>query len=165
MKTILITGAGSGIGAAAAHSLAEEGNNRLIVVGRNEDKLNEVLAKLAHSEHHCVLAADVRNASAFREGLKNILGDGSLECVFANAGIGGENAYGVEDRWDEMKQGDVLLPRLKGKATFRRDVLPAKEHIQQAARRADCTKKHNFEIIAFHRIPPNNAKRSKGDGA
>jgi hypothetical protein len=37
----------------------------------------------------------------------------------------------AEDRWDEMKQGDVLLPRLKGKATFRRDVLPAKEHIQR----------------------------------
>lgn len=102
MKTILITGAGSGIGAAAAHSIAEEGNNRLVLVGRNEDKLNEVLAELRHSENHCVLAADVRNASAFREGLKNILGEGSLECVFANAGVGGENAYGVDDRWDEI---------------------------------------------------------------
>ena len=102
MKTILITGAGSGIGAAAAISLAEEGNNRLILVGRGEEKLKEVLSGLAHSERHSVLAVDVRNAEAFREGLKNILGEGSLECVFANAGIGGENAYGEEDRWDEI---------------------------------------------------------------
>jgi NADP-dependent 3-hydroxy acid dehydrogenase YdfG len=78
MKTILITGAGSGIGAAAAHSLAEEGNNRLILVGRNEEKLNEVLVKLPHSENHSVLVADVRNAYAIREGLKNILGEGCL---------------------------------------------------------------------------------------
>jgi NAD(P)-dependent dehydrogenase (short-subunit alcohol dehydrogenase family) len=133
MKTILITGAGSGIGAAAAHSLAEEGNNRLILVGRNEDKLNEVLVKLPHSENHAVLAADVRNASAFREGLKNILGDGSLDCVFANAGIGGENAYGVEDRWDEIVSVNLTgtyitimecLPYLrKSSATFKHILL------------------------------------------
>lgn len=102
MKTILITGAGSGIGAAAAHSLSEDPHVRLILVGRNEEKLNEVLVKLRHSEQHQVIAADVRNAEAFRECLKAIIGDGTIECVFANAGIGGENAYGEEDRWDEI---------------------------------------------------------------
>jgi ketoreductase len=71
-------------------------------VGRGEEKLKGILAGLPHSERHSVLAIDVRNAEAFREGLKNILGEGSLECVFANAGIGGENAYGDEDRWGEI---------------------------------------------------------------
>lgn len=102
MKTILITGAGSGIGAAAAYSLAEEGNNRLILVGRDELKLKEVLARLPFAENHSILSVDVRNAEALRSGLKNILGEGSLEAVFANAGIGGENAYGEGDRWDDI---------------------------------------------------------------
>lgn len=102
MKTILITGAGSGIGAAAAYSLAEEGNNRLILVGRSESKLNEVLSGLPYAENHCILSVDVRNAEELRSGLKKILGEGSLEAVFANAGIGGENAYGEGDRWDEI---------------------------------------------------------------
>lgn len=64
--------------------------------------MNEVLQLLPHSDQHSILAVDVRDAVAFREGLQNILGEGSLECVFANAGVGGENAYGTGDRWDEI---------------------------------------------------------------
>ncbi len=148
MKTILITGAGSGIGAAAAHSLAEEGNNRLILVGRNEEKLTEILAKLPHSENHVVLAADVRNAFAFREGLKNILGDGSLDCVFANAGIGGENAYGVEDRWDE-----IVSINLTGKYITVMECLPY-------LRKSTSTFKHillTSSILARFGVPNHSA--------
>jgi hypothetical protein len=67
----------------------------------------------------------------------------------------------AEDRWDEMKQGDDLLPRLKGKATFRRDVLPAKEHIQQAAHRADCMKKYTFESLHPTHPPPTMGKGAR----
>ncbi|WP_256240975.1 SDR family NAD(P)-dependent oxidoreductase [Bacillus sp. V3B] len=41
MKTILITGAGTGLGKELALSYARKGN-RIILVGRTESKLNEV---------------------------------------------------------------------------------------------------------------------------
>jgi NAD(P)-dependent dehydrogenase (short-subunit alcohol dehydrogenase family) len=49
-KTILVTGASSGIGRATAIMLAEHGAH-LIITGRNSEKLNEVLTVLADDKH------------------------------------------------------------------------------------------------------------------
>ena len=100
-KTYLVTGAGTGMGEATAKKLAEQGN-RLILVGRREGLLNDLKTKLQGNEH-IVLGLDVSNKKAVEEayasiGLKNL----NLTGVFANAGIGGENAYGEDDRWEEI---------------------------------------------------------------
>jgi NAD(P)-dependent dehydrogenase (short-subunit alcohol dehydrogenase family) len=99
MKTYIISGAGSGIGKAIAIQLSNEGN-QIILLGRNQNKLNEVKSTLG-GENHLVLAADIadkKSVLAAAEKIKSIAIDG----IIANAGIGGENNWGDEDRWNEI---------------------------------------------------------------
>lgn len=101
MKTILITGAGTGIGAATARRLAESGH-AILLMGRRADKLEEVADTLSGQGHVC-LSADVSDKKSLHAALNSGVLDGRDLCgVFANAGIGGSNAYGEEDRWEQM---------------------------------------------------------------
>lgn len=103
MKTIIITGAGTGIGAATADRLAGHENLSLILIGRRKEKVEEVRARLSRSEQHVALAADVADKDSFSSALasadidsRNVIG------IFANAGIGGDNHYGDDDKWDDI---------------------------------------------------------------
>jgi short-subunit dehydrogenase len=64
-KTVLITGASSGIGASFARSFARQGAN-LILVARSADKLNQVAADLTrqHSVKTLVIPADLTRPEA-----------------------------------------------------------------------------------------------------
>ena len=100
-KTYLITGAGTGIGEATAKNLAQQGN-RLILVGRRVQILKELKAKLEGGDH-IVLGLDVSDKKVVEEAYASIdLMDLNLSGIFANAGIGGENSYGEDDRWEEI---------------------------------------------------------------
>lgn len=103
MKTILITGAGSGIGRAAAIELSTKKDIRLILNGRHEETLEETKTLLSRPETHLVLASDISKKEVFAADF-NKLNPGSLNLVgvFANAGIGGENSYGEDDRWQQI---------------------------------------------------------------
>ncbi|MFM7722059.1 MAG: SDR family NAD(P)-dependent oxidoreductase [Bacteroidota bacterium] len=107
MKTIIITGAGSGMGEATAKLLAENPENALILIGRSKTRIDQVLQQLANRENHSILAMDICNAEGLREGLSELLNNKSVECVFANAGVGGENIYGEGDRWQEIIQTNL----------------------------------------------------------
>jgi NAD(P)-dependent dehydrogenase (short-subunit alcohol dehydrogenase family) len=99
MKTYIISGAGSGIGKAMAGQLAIEGN-QIILLGRNQKRLDEIKTTLI-GENHLVLVADIadkKSVLAAADKIKNIAIDG----IIANAGIGGENNWGDEDRWNEI---------------------------------------------------------------
>lgn len=61
-KTVLITGASSGIGKATAIECSRMGAN-VIVTGRNEERLNETLRSL-EGEGHLAIAADLTDESS-----------------------------------------------------------------------------------------------------
>jgi NAD(P)-dependent dehydrogenase (short-subunit alcohol dehydrogenase family) len=100
-KNILITGAGSGMGRAAAIVLSQNLNYRIILVGRDKAKLSDTLTLMNKHNPHIIMAMDIRDTSAWEVHL-NSHGLTSLFAVFANAGVGGENEFGAGDRWKEI---------------------------------------------------------------
>ena len=105
MNTVLITGAGSGIGAAVARQMSRQQGLRLILMGRTVATLSAVRNSCARSDVHAVLPCDVGSADEVVAALASAeanLGTCPLVGVFANAGIGGPNAFGPGDRWEEI---------------------------------------------------------------
>lgn len=133
MKTIIITGAGSGIGRATAEVMSAQDDVELVLVGRRESGLNDTLNMLPNRERHTVCAFDVREAGAWKQALSSINAEGrNIYGLFANAGIGGENHYGEADRWDEIISTNLTgtyvsimecLPYLKRSASKFRHVV------------------------------------------
>ena len=86
-KTVLITGGGSGIGFETAKLLSEKGN-RVIITGRNQEKLQKAAAQL---QNVTAIACDVAVASDVEKLVKEIKENFSdLSVLINNAGI----AYG-----------------------------------------------------------------------
>lgn len=85
-KTILVTGASSGLGRAAAFGLAQVGA-RLIVMGRDTQRLNATLTMLREGEHHAIAGAmDDADAAAIlvREAAAV---HGPFDGIFHSAGV------------------------------------------------------------------------------
>lgn len=112
MKTVLITGASSGIGYEFAKIYAENGYN-LVVVARNEDKLEvlkkEILEKISKNVKITVIEADLSQENA-AERLYNQIKSNNLkiDTLVNNAGIG---IYGKFSEFDEemMKKNDAMI--------------------------------------------------------
>ncbi|MBT3516431.1 MAG: SDR family oxidoreductase [Nitrospina sp.] len=130
-KTILVTGAGSGIGRAIAQRLSKD-SYPLILLGRNLDTLEKTKSSLEDSEkHHCV-SCDIRLPKNIAKALDKIKIN-SLYALVANAGVGGENSYLSNDRWHEIIETNLTgtyntiqdgLPYLKkNKAPFKKIVI------------------------------------------
>ncbi len=101
MKSYVITGAGTGIGAATALKLSQAGHS-IILIGRRKEKLEEVVTTL-NGDGHAVISVDVSDKKALHEALNSGVMEGrDLAGVFANAGIGGSNEYGEHDRWEQI---------------------------------------------------------------
>ncbi|MEM7116686.1 MAG: SDR family NAD(P)-dependent oxidoreductase [Chloroflexota bacterium] len=96
---ILVSGAGSGIGRATAQVLADAGHT-ILLLGRNRPTLEATLAMLDSPNKHDIITADIRNAQVLRAGLQSA--NPALKAIIANAGVGGENHYGKNDRWHEI---------------------------------------------------------------
>jgi short-subunit dehydrogenase len=85
-KTVIITGASSGIGAAAAQAFAAAGAN-VVLVARNRDKLEHVAATLPGKP--LVLPADVSNADACQTLVAAVIAQrGGVDILVNNAGVG-----------------------------------------------------------------------------
>jgi NADP-dependent 3-hydroxy acid dehydrogenase YdfG len=110
MKTALITGASSGIGKAAAVALAKQ-NFRLILCGRREDRLADLMQKLSHYTEVTTLAFDVRDRNAVANAIASLPETfKNIDILVNNAG----NAHGLSpiesgdiDDWDAMIDGNV----------------------------------------------------------
>lgn len=86
-RTVVITGASSGIGRATAEALADEGT-RMVLLARRRDVLDEVAAVVAErGAEVLVQAVDLRDADAARAAaLEAVERWGAPDLVFANAG-------------------------------------------------------------------------------
>ena len=92
MKTILITGATSGIGLAAAKKLANE-KNQLILCGRRQRKLDEISEELSKSANVLSLCFDVSNKNEVNRLLNDLPEQfSSVDVLINNAG----NAHGLD---------------------------------------------------------------------
>lgn len=110
MKTVLITGASSGIGKATAEKLSKQGF-RLILCGRRKDRLIDLKKSLSEFTEVCYLVFDVRSKEGVEKQIKS-LGESwkDIDILVNNAG----NAHGknqlsegnIED-WDSMIDGNV----------------------------------------------------------
>ncbi|HEV7369136.1 SDR family NAD(P)-dependent oxidoreductase [Arenibaculum sp.] len=89
-KVALVTGAGSGIGKAAAVLFAREGA-RVGVLSRTEEEVRSTADEIRSAGGEAVaLVADVADAAAMEQAVRRLAGEwGRLDVVFANAGING----------------------------------------------------------------------------
>lgn len=89
-RIALVTGAGSGIGRAAAIAMAREGAD-LILVSRSEDELATAAAEIERLDRKAdYRALDISDDAAMRDLYAFIAREhGRLDVVFANAGING----------------------------------------------------------------------------
>jgi len=119
-KTIIITGASSGIGAAGAELFAKEGAN-VVLGARRSPELEALANRIRSSSGRAVfLAGDVRDES-YAEGLVDLAVRefGGLDGAFNNAGIVGE-MRSVPDMtkaiWDEVISINLTSAFLAAKA-------------------------------------------------
>ena len=105
-KTVLITGATSGIGMATAKLLAEKGGFALIICGRRQERLNALKEQLKAHTEVTVLNFDVRDREAVFSAIRSLPETFStIDILINNAG----NAHGLDpidegslDDWDAM---------------------------------------------------------------
>ncbi|GAC1306821.1 MAG: SDR family NAD(P)-dependent oxidoreductase [Mucilaginibacter sp.] len=95
-KTYLISGAGSGIGRAIAQKLSNDGHT-CILLGRNAGNLQQTLSSLKPGAHS-ILTADITDKKSLSNAFTS-LGNVTIDGLVANSGIGGENNWGDNDRW------------------------------------------------------------------
>nr|WP_201470387.1 SDR family NAD(P)-dependent oxidoreductase [Microbacterium hydrocarbonoxydans] len=84
MKTIVITGASDGIGAAAARQL-QTSSDRVIIVGRSPEKTRAV-AEAAGAEHLTADFARLDDVRALAAQLLSMVGDDGIDVLANNAG-------------------------------------------------------------------------------
>ena len=122
-KTVLITGATSGIGLACANKFAENGD-KLILTGRSEQKLEEIKKKLAAKGAQVLtLAFDVRDSATAKKFIETLPENWrEIDVLVNNAGLalGLEPEYeGNTEDWDTM-----IDTNIKGLLTMTRLVVP-----------------------------------------
>ncbi|MBL4885225.1 MAG: SDR family oxidoreductase [Planctomycetaceae bacterium] len=119
-KTVVITGGGSGIGAAIAIGLAELGT-RVVIAGRDLEKLQKV-CKL-HPEHISAIATDVANRESSTELINQATNSlGQIDVLINSAGTNVPNRmmHNLDPAdWDKMMGANAT-----GAFNCIREVLP-----------------------------------------
>ncbi len=124
MKTILISGATSGIGLATAHIFAKH-NYKLILTGRRADRLSAIAEALGQEYNAMVhtLCFDVKDNTAVEVAIKSIpAGFSNIDILVNNAGLAlglSSVANGELNHWDTM-----IDTNIKGLLYLSKAILP-----------------------------------------
>jgi NADP-dependent 3-hydroxy acid dehydrogenase YdfG len=124
-KTLFITGASSGIGAATARAASQAGW-KVALFARREDQLNALVDELGGSEKALAIAGDVTDLGSLEKAVKSTVDKfGGITAAFANAGTG-INKPGTEngdpEEWKKLVDINIMgvlyttravLPELK----------------------------------------------------
>ena len=103
-RHVVVTGGGRGIGKAIAERLAAEGAS-LSLLAPNLDELEEVAARVDGSAYFCDIRDRAGVDSAFASAAA---ARGPVHALVANSGVGGPNADGPGDRFEEIVQTNLL---------------------------------------------------------
>lgn len=86
-KTVIVTGAGTGIGAATAKAFAAEGYN-VVLNGRRKDKLEGVAVEIGNNEAILICAGDVSDSNDVKAMIEATFDCfGGIDVVVNNAGV------------------------------------------------------------------------------
>lgn len=122
-KTVMITGATSGIGLGCARKFAENGD-RLILTGRNEEKLKAVCEELtSDGTEVCPLVFDVRDRQAATAAVESLPSEWKeIDVLVNNAGL----ALGLEPEYEgDLDDWETMIDtNIKGLLTMTRLVVP-----------------------------------------
>ncbi|MEV4473156.1 SDR family oxidoreductase [Nonomuraea sp. NPDC049504] len=119
-KTVLITGATSGIGARTARSLLDRGH-RVAVTGRDESRLKTFLDEAGHPDRLLGLVADAADWADTESAVTQTVAHfGALDAAVANAGFMSGDSIGAGDpaSWAPMILTNVLGPALLAHAAL-----------------------------------------------
>lgn len=117
-RVVVITGGGTGIGAAIAERYAEEGAN-VVIVGRRREPLEEVAARIGAT----AVVADASDGASARAAVAEVVDRfGGIDVLVANAGGHGFAAVGdtSDDDWDA-----AIKVNLSTAFVMAREALPA----------------------------------------
>ncbi len=119
-KTLLITGASTGIGAATARAAVEAGFN-VALMARSADKLDDLVADIG-VDRAAAFSGDVTDfGDQQRVAEETVKRFGTINAVFANAGRGGVPggyAEGDVEAWHDMIMTNVYGLALTARATL-----------------------------------------------
>ena len=123
-KTVFITGASAGIGAATARAFAAEGA-RLLLCARREDKLKELLPglELAGAKEVFTLALDVQKREEVQNALAALPSSWQkIDVLVNNAGL----SRGLSKLWEDDVQNweEMIDTNIKGLLYVTRAVVP-----------------------------------------
>jgi len=122
-KTVLITGATSGIGLGCARKFAENGD-RLILTGRNEQRLAEICKELTDKGTLVLtLAFDVRDSKKAQQLISQLPQEWQeIDVLVNNAGL----ALGLEPEYEgNQEDWEIMIDtNIKGLLTMTRLVVP-----------------------------------------
>jgi len=107
-KVVVVTGAGSGIGEAAAKRFADEGAS-VVLVGRTENKLETTLASLSKGDH-LVAPCDVSEAEQVKSLAESVQDKyGRVDVLVNNAGVVVQGRiHEIElDDWKKLMKVDL----------------------------------------------------------
>jgi 3-oxoacyl-[acyl-carrier protein] reductase len=108
-RVAVVTGGSEGIGKAAAHIMAEEGVN-VVILARTQSKLDDAVSEISQTAVGTIegISCDVSNGDAVKAAFGQILAKhGKVDILVNNAGHGNANTFDTLD--EEMLDEDLQL--------------------------------------------------------